>query len=74
MKPKKVGDFTRLDFSKQEFWIRIYNVLLLGMRRTMAFRIGETVGRVVDVDLGPSDLCFGRYLRVRVVIDFVTAI
>lgn len=69
VEPKEVGDLARLDFSKQEFWIRFYNVPLLGMSKTMAFRIGETVGRVVDVDLGASGLCFGRYLRVRVVID-----
>lgn len=37
----------------------------------MTFKIGETIGSVVDVDLGSFRLCFGRYLHVRVQVDVI---
>lgn len=38
--PKEVGGLGKLKFDVQQFWIRIYNVLLLKMSRCMALQIG----------------------------------
>lgn len=54
-----LGDIAKMGFNFQEFWVRIYNVPLIGVSKEMVGQVGERVGQVVDVDLGGLGLCSG---------------
>lgn len=64
-----VGDINKLGFNKVEFWVQIRNAPLLCMTREMGDFLGQLVGDLRDIDVGSIGECFGKYMRVRVVID-----
>ncbi|TXG51551.1 hypothetical protein EZV62_024075 [Acer yangbiense] len=54
---------------KVAFWVQIHNAPLLCMMKEMREFLGQFIGEVVDIDVGSTGECFGKYLRVRVAID-----
>jgi hypothetical protein len=61
---------TQMDFEKATLWIREYNLPLACMGSDIGKQIGSTVGLVEEVELvNEEDIGWGKYLRVRIVID-----
>ncbi|XP_050253663.1 uncharacterized protein LOC126699735 [Quercus robur] len=56
-------------FVTSPFWIQIHNLPLSRINKVNATDIGNTIGRVVQVDASPSGECRGRCIRVRILID-----
>ncbi|TXG73116.1 hypothetical protein EZV62_001695 [Acer yangbiense] len=65
----RVGDIARLPFDRVVFWIQIFNAPLLCMTKEMGEFIGSCVGDLVDIDVGVTGECYGKYMRLRVAID-----
>ena len=51
------------------FWIRIYNLPYDGMIREIGERIGNGIGKFIDIVTDKSGRCPGSYMRLRVQID-----
>jgi hypothetical protein len=58
-----------LEFEKVPFWVRMYDLPLACMSKAMGFRIGASVGEVLEVDADDEGVGWGEYLRVRIVLD-----
>ncbi|TXG64170.1 hypothetical protein EZV62_011164 [Acer yangbiense] len=68
-KPSEVGDIAKLGFSRVVFWIQILNASLLCMTKEMGEFLGQLIGELVDIDVGVTGECFGKYVRLKVAID-----
>lgn len=55
-------------FLEQCFWVRIHGLPSTFMTREMGEVIVAAMGRYVTIDC-ENDLCFGEFMRIRVVID-----
>ncbi|TXG72493.1 hypothetical protein EZV62_001072 [Acer yangbiense] len=64
-----VGDIANVSFNRVEFWIQIMNAHLLCMTKEMGIFLGKILGDLVDIDVGVTGECFGKYMRLKVVID-----
>ena len=51
------------------FWIRVYNLPYDGMTREIGEKIGNGIGRFLDVVTDKKGRCVGVYMRLRVQID-----
>jgi hypothetical protein len=60
---------SQMEFSCSPIWVQIHNMPLGCMNRAMGAQIGQTIGEVEDVAVAEDDVGWGRYLRVRVVIN-----
>ncbi|TXG57031.1 hypothetical protein EZV62_018344 [Acer yangbiense] len=68
-KPSGVGDIAKLGFSRVVFWIQILNAPLLCMTKEMGDFLGQLIGELVDIDIGVTGECFGKYIHLKVAID-----
>ncbi|TXG70202.1 hypothetical protein EZV62_005137 [Acer yangbiense] len=68
-RPSGVGNINSLAFTRVAFWIQIINAPLLCMTKEMGKFLGQLIGEVVDMDVGVTGECFGKYMRIRVIID-----
>ncbi|TXG57168.1 hypothetical protein EZV62_018481 [Acer yangbiense] len=64
-----VREITRLPFNRVAFWVQIINAPLLCITKEMGEFIGRCLGDLVDIDVGVTGECFGKYMRLRVAID-----
>lgn len=53
-------------FDEVEVWIQCHNLPVACMHPAYVRRIGEQLGRVLEIDIGEGGLCLGRFARVRV--------
>ncbi|KAK3219568.1 hypothetical protein Dsin_013538 [Dipteronia sinensis] len=67
--PKGKGDVKGMSFKEVAFWVQIHNVPLLCVTKEIGIFLGSMVGKVREIDTGPSGECVGKYIRVRVVIN-----
>ncbi|KAH7544060.1 hypothetical protein JRO89_XS15G0098100 [Xanthoceras sorbifolium] len=67
--PSGLGDFNKMQFDKADFWIQLHNIPLFCMTKEAGLQLGSKVGKVKDIDTGPSGDCMGKFLRIRVNID-----
>ncbi|KAL5772827.1 hypothetical protein ACOSP7_012443 [Xanthoceras sorbifolium] len=67
--PRGDGKFLDMGFSHVQFWVQLHNVPLVCMTKEIGWALGNKIGRVMDIDVGATGDCLGRFLRVRVVID-----
>ncbi|GMN22624.1 hypothetical protein TIFTF001_051230, partial [Ficus carica] len=51
------------------FWIRVYNLPFDGMTREIGEKIGNGIGKFLDVDTDRNGRCPGMFMRLRVQID-----
>ncbi|TXG63485.1 hypothetical protein EZV62_010479 [Acer yangbiense] len=65
----RVGDIERLPFDRVVFWLQIINKPFICMTKEMGEFIGRCLGDLVDIDVGVTSECFGKYMRLRVTID-----
>ncbi|TXG67284.1 hypothetical protein EZV62_008559 [Acer yangbiense] len=68
-KPSGVGNIAKLGFSRVIFWIQIPNASLLCMTKEMGEFLGQLIGELVDIDVGVTGECFGKYIHLKVAID-----
>lgn len=59
---------TKTTFNKEHFWIQLHGLLVHYMNRHYRELIGNTIGRVLDVDV-ENDNMRGGSLRVRVILN-----
>ncbi|TXG48348.1 hypothetical protein EZV62_027642 [Acer yangbiense] len=64
-----VGDIAKLPFDGVVFWVQVMNAPLIYMTKEMGEFIGRCLGDLVDIDVGVTGECFGKYMRLRVAID-----
>ena len=60
---------SELDFDKEAFWVRTYNLPLACMGKDFGMQIESSVGEVEDVDVLDDCIGWGKFLRVKIVID-----
>jgi len=60
---------SQIEFLCSPIWVQIHNMPLGCMNRAVGTQIGRTMGEVEDVVVAEDDVGWGRYLRVRVVIN-----
>jgi hypothetical protein len=58
-----------LNFDYASFWIRMYNLPLACMGKSIGEKIGSSVGLVEEVDVLEEAAGWGEYLRVKVSIE-----
>lgn len=58
-----------LEFEKVAFWVQMYNLPLACMNKAMGLHIGALVGEVEEVDVDEEEVGWGKYLRVRIILD-----
>jgi hypothetical protein len=56
-------------FKQSLFWVQVHDMPLLCMTKGIAAKIGESMGKLVDIDLAGDGAGWGRCLRIRVEID-----
>lgn len=56
-------------FFHQGFWLQIFNLPMDCMNRKMGVKLGESMGRVSEVNIKDGDVACGKFLRVYVVLD-----
>ncbi|KAL5735075.1 hypothetical protein ACOSP7_032936 [Xanthoceras sorbifolium] len=67
--PLGVGNISRMQFTKAEFWIQVHNIPIFCMNREVGSFVGSQLGELCEIDVGATEACLGKYLRVRVRID-----
>jgi hypothetical protein len=60
---------TQMEFSHALFWVQGHDMPLLCMNSDIGYRIGESIGKVEEVDVTGDGVRWGRFLRIRVHID-----
>jgi hypothetical protein len=60
---------SQIDFNYSPFWVQIHDMPLLCMTKGIGSKIGESMGRFLDIDLAGDGAGWGRCLRIRVEID-----
>ncbi|KAK1583383.1 hypothetical protein Q3G72_023281 [Acer saccharum] len=67
--PKGMGKLQELEFCRVSFWVQLHNLPLLCMNQEVGMVLGRMLGRVEEIDLGYSEDCLDKFLRIRVNID-----
>ncbi|TXG69371.1 hypothetical protein EZV62_004306 [Acer yangbiense] len=63
-----MGDISNLSFSKTAFWVQIHDIPIMCMNRRTVKWLAEQIGKVIEIPTESRD-CWGKYLRVKVLID-----
>ncbi|XP_042942840.1 uncharacterized protein LOC122277023 [Carya illinoinensis] len=63
---KSIGETT---FTKEEFWVQVFNMPFGCMTREIGMQVGNNVGKVVKVHVDQRGIGWGKFLRIRVEID-----
>ncbi|XP_042964509.1 uncharacterized protein LOC122298706 [Carya illinoinensis] len=59
----------KMDFSQKKMWVQMYNLPLACVNEGRGKLIGESIGRVEEVDVMGNSCGWGRCLRVSIVVD-----
>jgi hypothetical protein len=57
---------SKMNFDKESFWMRMYNLLLACMSKEVGHKIGSSVGEVEEIDMLEDEAGWGEFLRVKV--------
>jgi hypothetical protein len=60
---------TQMDFSKSPCWIQVRDIPLICMNKEVGNKIGETLGKVEEVDVSGEGPGRGSSLRIKILID-----
>ena len=55
---------SQLALTHSAFWVQIHDMPLVCMTKKMGIRIGESIGKVEDIDVEGDGTGWGKYLRV----------
>ncbi|KAL5851560.1 hypothetical protein ACOSQ3_006678 [Xanthoceras sorbifolium] len=64
-----VGKLSDLNFDSTPFWVQMFNLPLACMSREIGVVLGSSLGEVKEVDMDANGNCWGRCLRVRILMD-----
>lgn len=59
-----------IQFTYEPFWVQLHNLQFAGMTREVGELIGLAICNVLKVDLDHEVIGWGKFLRIRVGIDF----
>jgi hypothetical protein len=59
----------QMAFKHSLFWVQVHDLPLLCMTKRIAVKIGESLGKLTEVDLAGDGAGWGRSIRIRVEID-----
>ncbi|XP_059462835.1 uncharacterized protein LOC132191762 [Corylus avellana] len=60
---------SKITFEKAYFWMRMLHLPLACMGREVGLKLGSSVGRVEEIDTDKDGIGWGKYLRVKVLVD-----
>ncbi|KAF4385040.1 hypothetical protein G4B88_017841 [Cannabis sativa] len=70
MTPLEAGSVVTTDMlTSTPFWVQVSGIPFLKRSRALAQRLGEVLGRLIEVDTASLKETWGPYLRVRIEID-----
>lgn len=52
-------------FDEMPVWVQLHNLPMDFMHQMIIRKLGERLGRVLDIDAGNQGMCSGKYARVR---------
>jgi hypothetical protein len=58
-------------FTHAAFWVRVFNLPIKSMTREVGEKIGAAMGRLIEVDVPPDGMGWGRFLRIRVEVEIL---
>ncbi|XP_022843340.1 uncharacterized protein LOC111366887 [Olea europaea var. sylvestris] len=58
-----------ISFSEANFWVRIYDLVIMAHNWKMGEFIGRQLGKVIEVDIDKNEFARGEYLCIRVCLD-----
>ncbi|XBH97522.1 hypothetical protein VPH35_127179 [Triticum aestivum] len=70
--PEKTTD--EYEFRFIPIWVRVYGLPVGSMNREAGEKIGEDIGEVLEVDVGPDGTTAGNFLRIKVRLDIRKAL
>lgn len=59
----------KIQFEFEAFWVQLFNLPILYMNQQCGQQIGESLGKVMDVDVEVDDIGWGLFLRIRIEIN-----
>lgn len=59
----------KIQFEFEAFWVQLFNLPILYMNQQYGQQIGESLGKVMDVDVEVDDIGWGLFLRIRIEIN-----
>ncbi|XP_042964596.1 uncharacterized protein At4g02000-like [Carya illinoinensis] len=59
----------KVSMTTADFWVRIHDLPMIACNEYVGKLIGDTLGKVIEVDLDYDDLAWGEYMRVRLALD-----
>lgn len=64
-----MGGARKQDFSQVEFWVQIHKVPIMCMNNETVIALGESIGRVKEVETDSSGECIGKFVTLRISVD-----
>ncbi|KAK9178519.1 hypothetical protein WN943_027710 [Citrus x changshan-huyou] len=61
--PSGIGEIAKQSFTQSAFWVQLHNVLVGCMEQETVRMLGETIGKVEEVDVDEEGECIGQYAR-----------
>lgn len=59
----------KIQFEFEAFWVQLFNLPIPYMNQQYGQQIGESLGKVMDVDVEVDDIGWGLFLRIRIEIN-----
>ncbi|KAL9448069.1 hypothetical protein AB3S75_015523 [Citrus x aurantiifolia] len=69
VEPSGIGEVTKQSFTHVSFWVQLYNVPIMCMNEETIKEIGEEIGKVEEVGTNAAGECFGKFIRIRILVD-----
>ncbi|XP_042983175.1 uncharacterized protein LOC122312593 [Carya illinoinensis] len=63
-----------IKFDSEEFWVQLHNLPFAYMDRVHGEKTGQTLGRVIEVDLPDDGIGWGEFLRIKVELKLFQAL
>lgn len=60
---------SQLNFDKVAFWIKLLDIPLGFQNKFMAKRVGDAIGKFIEVGSNQDNFCWGESLRIKILID-----
>lgn len=60
---------SKMSFDDAVLWVQFHNLPLFGMLRECGERLGSSLGVVEEVEVDEDDVGWGRFLRVKILLN-----
>lgn len=65
---------SRMDFTKEAFWVLMHDLPLACMNEKFGFQIGNTIGSIQMCDVNQDGIAWGMYLHIFIELDITKPI